>query len=235
MPPLVIAIDGPSGSGKSSTATALATRLGIACLDTGSMYRAIALGCMAGGLVGSEPDSCDVDGVVGFTARAALLVGTDPAHQTISLNGVDVTDDVRLPEVSAQVSKVATIQIVRDILTAQMRRIVQDTAPIVVEGRDITTVVCPDAPVRILLVADQNARLARRNAQVGGTLSDDALRDQVVRRDRADATMSSFEQPAAGVTLIDSTHLNIEQVVDIIVKLVEDAQAQVLGDGHELP
>ena len=213
MKPLVIAIDGPSGSGKSSTARGVATRLGLACLDTGSMYRAIALGAMAGGLMD------DPEGIVGFTQRAQLTLGTDPANQSIALNGVDVTEDVHSPEVSAQVSKVATIKAVRDILTAQMRAIVKDRGRIVVEGRDITTVVCPDADVRVLLVADQAARLARRDAQVGGLDSQD-LRDQVVSRDEADATVSVFLTPATGVTLIDSTHMTLEQVIYAVVELV---------------
>ena len=213
---LVIAIDGPSGVGKSSTARAVATRLSLACLDTGSMYRAIALGCLAGGIID------DAGAIIGFTARASLRLGTDPAGTTIALNGVDVTADIRDPGVSAQVSKVATIQGVRDILTAQMRAIVNRQQRIVVEGRDITTVVCPDADVRVLLVADPAARMARRNAQVGGVLNEAALADQVVLRDKADATMSAFATPAPGVSLIDSTQLSLEQVVDAIVALVRE-------------
>jgi len=214
MNPLVIAIDGPSGSGKSSTARLVAKRLHLAYLDTGAMYRAIAVGCMAGGLLD------DPDGIVGFAQRASLVMGTDPDRPTVVLNGVDVTQDARQPEVSASVSKVATIQTVRDILTAQMRQIVQQLGRIVVEGRDITTVVCPDASVRVLLIADPTARMQRRNAQVGGGLTPTQLRDQVVRRDRDDATVSRFEMPAPGVTLIDSTHLTLDEVVDAVVSLV---------------
>jgi len=213
---LVIAIDGPSGVGKSSTSRAVAERLRLGCLDTGSMYRAIALGCMAGGIIG------DAEAVIGFTQRAELVMGTDPAGTTVALNGVDITSDVHSPDVSAQVSKVATIQIVRDILSAQMRAIVAREGRIVVEGRDITTVVCPDADVRVLLVADPAARMARRNAQVGGVLDAGALVAQVVSRDKADATMSAFETPAPGVSLIDSTNLTLEQVVDAVVALVPE-------------
>lgn len=214
MSELVIALDGPSGSGKSSTARLVATRLGLAYLDTGSMYRAIALGCLAGGLL------ADPDGIIGFTQRASLEVGTDPAHPSVALNGVDVTAEVRGLDVSANVSKVATIQVVRDILTAQMRRIIVKCGRIVVEGRDIATVVYPDAQVRVLLVADADARMARRNAQIGGTMTSAQLNDQVVRRDRDDATMSRFETPAPGVTLIDSTHLSLDEVADAIIALV---------------
>jgi len=215
---LVIAIDGPSGVGKSSKSRAVAERLRLGCLDTGSMYRAIALGCMAGGIIG------DAEAVIGFTQRAQLVMGTDPAGTTVALNGVDITSDVHSPDVSAQVSKVATIQTVRDILSAQMRAIVAREGRIVVEGRDITTVVCPDADVRVLLVADPAARMARRNAQMGGVLDAGALVDQVVSRDKADATMSAFETPAPGVSLIDSTDLTLEQVVDAVVALVPEGR-----------
>ena len=215
--PLVIAIDGPSGSGKSSTARQVAARLGLAYLDTGSMYRAIALGCLAGGLLD------DPAGITGFTQRATLALGTDPAGPTVALNGVDVTGEIHAPEVSARVSVVATIQPVRDILTAQMRCIVEAARRIVVEGRDITTVVCPGAAVRVLLVADEAARMARRQAQIGGGLTADELHDQVVRRDRDDATVSQFDTPAPGVTLIDSTGLSLPQVVDAVIALVPPA------------
>jgi len=218
MQPLVIAIDGPSGSGKSSTSRLVASRLGLAYLDTGSMYRAIALGCMGAGLVGDG--AVDRNGVIGFTTRAKLKLGTDPAAPSIALNGVDVTEDIRSPEVSTHVSAVATIPEVRAILTAQMRHIVAKKKRIVAEGRDITTVVCPDADVRVLLVADVAARMARREAQEGGTLSEAQLRDQVVRRDRDDATVSKFEAPAPGVTLIDSTYMTLEEVADAVIALV---------------
>jgi len=214
-PDLVIAIDGPSGAGKSSTSRLVATRLGLAYLDTGAMYRAIAVGCMGGGLL----NPVDEDGVVGFALRAALGVETDPSAFRIALNGVDVTDDIRAPEVSAAVSAVAVIPRVRAILTAQMRAIVADRRRIVVEGRDITTVVCPEAAVRVLLVADPAIRMARREAEIGH-LTPAELADQVVRRDRDDSTVSQFETPAPGVTLIDSTYLSLDEVADAVIELV---------------
>jgi len=220
MQSLVIAIDGPSGSGKSSTARLVASRLGLAYLDTGSMYRAVALGCMGGGLLpakrGHKPDR---DGIVGFAMRAELTLRTDPDDPGIALNGIDVTDDIRSPEVSAHVSTVAVIPEVRAILTAQMRAIVAEKKRIVAEGRDITTVVCPDADVRVLLVADVKERMTRREAQVGG-LTNAELRDQVVRRDRDDSTVSQFEAPAPGVELIDSTYMTLEEVADAVIALV---------------
>jgi len=227
MQPLVIAIDGPSGVGKSSTSRGVAQQLGLAYLDTGSMYRAIAIGCQAGGILQ------DRDGVIGFAMRADLALGTDPASPTIALNGVDVTDEIHLPAVSADVSIVATNQEVRDILTAQMREIIDQSGGIVVEGRDITTVVYPQAQVRVLLVANQAVRMARRQAQIDGQLTSDELKDQVLRRDRDDGTVSNFETPAAGVTLIDSTDMSLDEVITAIIALVPsgtDAGDQVTSN-----
>ena len=215
MKSLVIAIDGPSGSGKSSTSKLVATRLGLAYLDTGSMYRAVALGTMNAGVID------DQDAVVAFTRQAKLDVGTSPSAPTIAVDGVDVTAEIRDPQVSASVSKVAVIPEVRAILTAQMQRIVAAAkAGVVLEGRDATTVITPDADVRVLLVADPAARMARRNAELGG-LSQADLADQVVRRDRDDATVSQFEVPAPGVTLIDTTHLTLYQAAEAVIALAE--------------
>ena len=217
MQPLVIAIDGPSGSGKSSTSKLVATRLGLAYLDTGSMYRAVTLGAMQAGVLD------DPGAIVALTKQAKLDVGTIPSAPTIAVDGVDVTAEIRDPQVSANVSKVSVIAEVRAILTAQMQQIVAAAkAGIVLEGRDATTVITPDADVRVLLVADAQARMARRNAELGG-LSQADLTDQVVRRDRDDATVSQFETPARGVTLIDSTNLTLDQAADAVIALAAAA------------
>ncbi|MCL2490560.1 MAG: (d)CMP kinase, partial [Propionibacteriaceae bacterium] len=213
MQSLVIAVDGPSGSGKSSTSRLVAKRLGLAYLDTGAMYRAIALGCEAAGLL------ADRGGIAAFTRGAQLDVGTDPGAPTILLNGVNVTAAIRAPQVSACVSTVAVVPQVRSILTGQMRQIVSKAHRIVLEGRDTTTVVTPNADVRVLLVANQDARMARRQAELDGVSQAD-LTDQVVRRDRDDATVSQFETPAPGVTCIDSTDMTLDEVADAIIALV---------------
>jgi len=215
MQPLVIAIDGPSGSGKSSTSKLVAKRLGLAYLDTGSMYRAIALACMPGDAV-STPDKA---GIIAVAKWVSLEVGTDPTAPSIAVDGVDVTAEIRRPEVSACVSTVAVVPEVREILTEQMRDIVAQAGRIVLEGRDTTTVVTPDAQVRVLLVADQDARMARRKAELDGVSHAD-LADQVVRRDRDDATVSQFETPAPGVTCIDSTDMTLDEVADAVIDLV---------------
>lgn len=214
MAPL-IAIDGPSGSGKSSTSRGVASALGLRYLDTGSMYRAIAWLYLQSGLPADDADA------IAELARAARLdVDTDPSHPAIAVNGTDVTDAIRDPSISACVSTVATNLDVRAWLTAQMRAIIAEHArQIVVEGRDITTVVAPDAEVRVLLVADPAARIARRQAELGTSASADQVTDQIVRRDRDDSTVSEFHRPSDGVTVVDSTHLGLDEVVARIVEL----------------
>ncbi len=219
---VVIAIDGPSGSGKSSTARGVAQALGLAYLDTGSMYRACTCAWLAAGI-----DPADADAIAAVAASASIEVGTDPVEPTIAINGDDVTVAIREPLISAKASVAATNLEVRRILTEQMRDIIRaHGCRIVVEGRDITTVVWPEADVRVLLVADPAARVARRHAELGDAVDASAVTDQVIRRDRDDATVSQFEAPAPGVTLIDSTHLTLPQVIATIVAMVPGADRQ---------
>ena len=214
---LVVAIDGPSGSGKSSTARGVAARLGLAFLDTGAMYRAVTWAVLDAGL-----PRTDTAAVAALSATADLEVSLDPADPRISINGTDVTRAIREPEVSAAVSAVATNLAVRQVLIAQQRQIIADADPgIVAEGRDLTTVVVPDAPVRVLLVADPSARVARRHAELGDRVDAAAVNDQVIRRDRDDSTVAQFEQAAHGVVVIDSTELTLAEVVDRICRLAE--------------
>ncbi|MGO4958418.1 (d)CMP kinase [Luteococcus sp. Sow4_B9] len=213
---LLIAIDGPSGSGKSSTSRGVAQRLGLAYLDTGSLYRAAAIAFLESGLDASR--TAEVEALV---RGARIVAGTDPANPSTSLDGRDVTDEIREPHVSAKVSAIATNLGVREALTQQFRDLIaQHGRRMVVEGRDITTVVAPDADLRILLVADPAARIARRQAELGGKVDADQVTDQVVRRDRDDATVSQFEKPAEGVELVDSTFLDLDQVIDRICAMV---------------
>ena len=212
---MLIAIDGPSGSGKSSTSRGVAQRLGLGYLDTGSMYRAATVAWL------DDPDAPrDAEDITRFVEGLRLEVGTDPSGPTIGVDGRDVTEAIREPRVSETVSVLATIPGVRRVLTDQMRRIIADhDRRMVVEGRDITTVVAPDADVRVLLVADPAARIARRQAELAG-LSAAEVVDQVVRRDRDDSTVSQFEQPAPGVTVVDSTLDDLPTVIGRICELV---------------
>jgi cytidylate kinase len=222
--PVVIAIDGPSGSGKSSTSRGVAARLGLRFLDTGAMYRAATWSVRAAGIDPTDPATA---GDVAAHVRALdLRMGTDPAAPTVHVGDIDVTAQIREPEISALVSRLATNLAVREELVARQRALIAEAvdtgAGIVAEGRDLTTVVAPDAPVRVLLTASEEARLARRDRQVGaGVLSAEALRDQVLRRDRDDATVAAFEEAGDGVVHIDSTALTLEQVVDAICVLAQ--------------
>lgn len=217
MTSLLIAIDGPSGSGKSSTSRGVAERLGLAYLDTGSMYRAVTVAWLDAETPTTAGQSTDW---AAFISTLELTIGTDPANPTTAVNGRDVTEAIRDPRVSQHVSMPATNLEVRAWLTQQMRDIIAAHGRrIVVEGRDITTVVAPDADVRVLLVADPAARIARRQAELSG-VSNDQVVDQIVRRDRDDATVSQFEKPAPGVALIDSTYDDLPTVIARICALV---------------
>lgn len=214
--PLVIAIDGPSGSGKSSTARGVAQRLGLQFLDTGAMYR-------AGTWLALERDidRSDAQAVAELITTATISMELDPAAPAISIEGIDVTQAIRDPEVSAAVSSIATNLEVRAFLVGQQQRLIASASRgIVAEGRDITTVVAPHADVRVLLVADPAARVARRQAELGEEVDNAAVTDQVIRRDRDDSSVAQFHSAAPGVTVVDSTYLDLEQVIDEICALV---------------
>lgn len=216
MDSLLIAIDGPSGSGKSTTARLLAAKHGLGYLDTGAMYRAATAGVLAEGVADDE--------VASYVAAADLAIDTDVAGNRLRINGRDVTEEIREPRISAAVSRVATKREVRRVLTDRMRQIIDEhRRRIVVEGRDITTVVAPDADVRVLLVADPDARVARREAELAGKADRAAVTDQVLRRDRDDSTVSNFTDAAEGVVVIDSTFILPDEVVARIEELLPDA------------
>jgi len=212
---LVIAIDGPSGSGKSTTARGVASRLGLAYLDTGAMYRAVTVAFLDAGV-----DPSDTAGVIAATCNAELEISTDPDDQWVRVNGRDVTTEIREPRTTANASAVSTVPECRANLVARQRAII-DAAPrgIVAEGRDITTVVAPDADVRLLLTADPEIRMARRQAELGDKVDAAALADQVLRRDRDDSTLVNFTTAADGVTHLDCTWMSIEETIQAVVDL----------------
>ena len=221
---LVVAIDGPSGSGKSSTSRGVAARLGLAYLDTGAMYRAATWLAVHEGL-----DLSDAEAVARLVGDAAFDLDLDPDAPRVVINGHDVTEAIRHPEVSAAVSAVATNLGVRsDLIARQQQLIAESPAGVVAEGRDITTVVAPDAPVRVLLVADPEARVARRHAELGESVDAAAVTDQVIRRDADDSTVAEFHAAAPGVTVVDSTYLDLEGVIDAICALVPETSGAEL-------
>jgi len=213
----IVAIDGPSGSGKSTTAREVARRLGYGYLDTGAMYRGVAVACLRDGI-----DHGDAEGIAAMTRTVVLDISTVPDDQLLLVDGIDATQTIREPSVSAWVSAVSTNADSRAELVRRQRALVAG-GRYVVEGRDITTVVCPDAAVRVLLVADPVRRMARRGAELAGALDEAQLHDQVIRRDKDDSTLVNFTDAAPGVTVVDSTEMTIDEVVDRIVGLAHDA------------
>lgn len=214
----VIAIDGPSGVGKSSTSKEVARRLGYGYLDTGAMYRAMAWLCLNRGVT-------DPGDVVELIRGADLEITTDPDDFRVEVDGMDVTDDIREAQVSENVQTVSGVQDAREELIERQREIISDTQPgIVVEGRDITTVVAPDAPVRLLMTADEAVRIARRSTEVHGTADAAAVqatRKLVVDRDAKDSQTTSFLTAADGVHTLDTTDVSFEQAVTAVLALVE--------------
>jgi CMP/dCMP kinase len=225
---VVVAIDGPSGSGKSTVARAVATALGVGYLDTGAMYRALTWWCLHQGI-----DLDDRAAVATTMATLPLEIGTDPASPWVRVDGHDVTQAIRETRISAAVSAVATNLDVRASMRLRQRALIAEsverTGGCVAEGRDITTVVAPDADVRVLLTASEDARLARRTLEIHGGTDPGSLaatRDQIVRRDRDDSTVSQFVTAADGVVTVDTSSLDLHEAIDAVLAVVrEDAPA----------
>ncbi len=222
---MIIAVDGPSGSGKSSTARGVATRLGYRYLDTGAMYRAVTWSALDNGL-----DLADL-GVVAERAREMKLdVSTDPGAQAFAADGTDVTAAIREPRISESVSRIATNLDVRAELVARQQAIIADAerevGGIVVEGRDIATVVAPQAELKVHLTADADARIARRSAELDHGVSEADLHDQIVRRDADDATVAEFLVATDGAVEIDSTELTLDQVIETVCKLADQVRTR---------
>ncbi|MBK0329973.1 bifunctional cytidylate kinase/GTPase Der [Brachybacterium sp. MASK1Z-5] len=225
---VTVAIDGPAGSGKSTVARRVAEVTGGGFLDTGAMYRAVTWQCLRGDI-----DLEDREAVAHVAETLDLDLGTDPAGATVAVGGQDVTAEIRTQGISGKVSAIATNTAVRPILQRRQREVLRETADLrglcAAEGRDITTVVAPDADVRVLLTASDEARMARRAAELGLDDSEESrarMRDQVLRRDRDDSTVSEFLTAAEGVTPIDTTDLTIEQVIERVLALVDEARAR---------
>ncbi len=214
---LVIAIDGPSGSGKSSVSKEVARRLKLAYLDTGAMYRALTWYCLDAGT-----DLADGAAVEAAAEEFPLEISTSPQEEYVRVAGTDITQAIREPEISAAVSAVATTLGARTELIRRQRELI-DTHHhrMVVEGRDITTVVAPHAEVRMLLTASEEARLRRRGIQLGGSQNAEQLAAQVTHRDAKDSTVVNFTTAADGVVTLDSSELDFEQTVDAALSIVD--------------
>jgi cytidylate kinase len=214
--PLVVAIDGPSGSGKSSVSKEVARRLRLAYLDTGAMYRALTWFCVTSGI-----DLNDAPAVEQAARDLVLDLSTTPQEEFVRVDGVDVTEAIREPKISSAVSAVATTLGARTELIRRQRELIEKHhRRMVVEGRDITTVVAPGAEVRMLLTASEEARLRRRGIQLGGTQNAEELAAQVTQRDAKDSTVVNFTQAADGVVTLDSSELDFGETVDAALVIV---------------
>ena len=220
---LVVAIDGPSGSGKSSTSRGVANRLGLRYLDTGAMFRAMTWWLLQAGV-----DVHDADAVGARVCEPSIVSGTDPLAPTIVVDGVDVGVAIRGDDVTGAVSPVSVVPQVRARLLQLQRDMIAEAAAaggIVVEGRDIGSVVVPDAPVKVYLTADAAARAVRRAAEEGG--SDVAATEaSLLARDTIDSGRATAPLVMAdGAVHIDTTPYTLDEVIDLVVALVEAVEA----------
>lgn len=226
--PVLVAIDGPAGSGKSSVSRAAAERLGFGILDTGAAYRALAWAALE---VGIDLDDADaVAGILHNWGYSTTLLGEPQIFVTLPpavgddaaiTQAHDVTAAIRDPGVSGQVSHVSRHPDVRVGLNAMFRQLVAESGlpGVIIEGRDITTVVAPDAPVRILLTASPEVRAARRSGELVGSDTAQVAAD-LAARDAKDAQVVDFMTPAPGVTLVDTSDLDFEGSVDAVISIV---------------
>jgi cytidylate kinase len=217
--PLVVAMDGPSGTGKSSVSRRLATRLNARYLDTGAMYRVATLRVLRAGT-----ELTDTAAIAVAVKELPLTIGTDPSREVILLDDVDVSSEIRGDAVTKAVSAVSAVPEVRDLLVALQRDITSTTQRIVVEGRDIGTVVLRDADAKIYLTASAEARAERRNQQnIREGRGDDfeAVLADVQRRDNLDSTRKvSPLRPAEDAVLVDTSEMNMDEVIDELFRVV---------------
>ena len=214
---LVIAVDGPSGSGKSSTARGVATRLGLRYLDTGAMYRAMTWWMLEHGV-----DVSDADAVAAAAPGVTLEVGTDPIAPTIAVDGTDVAGPIRGPEVTTAVSAVSAVPGLRALLVQRQRELI-GAGGIVVEGRDIGSVVVPEADLKVFLVADAQARAARRAAEQGRSAEAAATHVDLLRRDQLDSSRAASPlQQASDAVVVDGTGMTLDEVVSYVSEMAVD-------------
>ncbi len=216
----VVAVDGPAGSGKSSVSKEVARRLGFGYLDTGAVYRSLAWHALDHGI-----DTSDATAVVEVMGDFDAGISLDPDDYWVRVGETDVTAAIREPRVADAVSGVARIPVVRHAVNARFRALIAESGRpgVVVEGRDITTIVAPDAPVRVLLTAAPEVRAARRSAETNGQDAA-AVADALHRRDASDSAVVDFMSAAPGVTAIDTTELDFEGSVAAVLAVIEQTQ-----------
>ncbi|GAB7042227.1 (d)CMP kinase [Catenuloplanes niger JCM 9533] len=211
----MVAVDGPSGSGKSTVSRRLATALGARYLDTGAMYRAVTWAVLRSGV--AVPDAAAVASVA---AAVNLEVGTDPSAPFVRVDGVAVDGPIRGAEVTAAVSAVASVAAVRQQLVAQQRAIIADAGRIVVEGRDIGTVVAPDASLKVYLTASAEARAQRRSLENAADVA--ATQADLARRDKIDSSRAVDPlTQAEDAVVLDTTAMGIDEAVARLRELLD--------------
>ena len=223
---MLVAIDGPAGSGKSSVSREAASQLGFGILDTGAAYRALAWAALEAGV--HLDDEEQILELLDRWRYKITLLGEQQVTVALSdtARATDVTALIRTPELSGQVSRVSKHRAVRERLNAMFRELVATSGlpGVVIEGRDITTVVAPNAPVRILMTASPEVRAARRAGELQGLTREQVLAD-IEARDAKDTLVVDFMNPAPGVTLVDTSDLDFAQSVQAVIDIVREAQA----------
>ena len=217
---LILAVDGPSGTGKSTTCRALAKRLDAKYVDTGAMYRVATLAVLRAGV-----DPQDTDAVIAATADLPLTVSDDPDSTEVLLGGEDVSGEIRGPEVTRNVSAVSAIPQVRENLVALQRKLARDAHRAIVEGRDIGTVVLVDAPAKAYLTASAQVRAKRRYDQdvaAGRDADFDTVLADVQRRDELDSSRATSPlRPAEDAEIIDTSAMTLDEVLETLIQLIE--------------
>ncbi|MGP3984451.1 (d)CMP kinase [Streptomyces sp. KR80] len=218
---VIVAIDGPSGTGKSSTSKAVAAKLGLRYLDTGAQYRAMTWWMLANGVDVEDPAA-----IATAAGKPVIVSGTDPAAPTITVDGADASGPIRTHEVTSKVSAVSAVPEVRARITELQRTLAATAEPgIVVEGRDIGTTVLPDADVKIFLTASPEVRAARRSGELKGKDAVDLASTQaaLARRDAADSSRKASPLAKADDAVeVDTSDLTLDQVVECVVTLIEE-------------
>ena len=230
----VIALDGPSGTGKSTVARRLAAQLGAGYLDTGAMYRTVTLAVLRAGVTPTDEAA-----VARVAERVTLSISTDPAHQEVRLGEESVGIEIRGQVVTGAVSAVSAVPRVRELLRIQQQELIagacDSNGGIVVEGRDIGTAIAPDAALKIFLTASSDARAQRRTSQdaaEGRASTLDATKQDVDRRDRLDSSRAASPlQAADDAVRLDTTHLDVAGVLDRILELVDERELRGVAAG----
>ncbi|MGH4030899.1 (d)CMP kinase [Actinomycetota bacterium Odt1-20B] len=218
---VIVAIDGPSGTGKSSTSKAVADQLGLSYLDTGAQYRAITWWMVSNGI-----DLTDPQAIAAAADKPEIVSGTDPTAPAITVDGTDVAGPIRTTEVTSKVSAVSAVPEVRTRITELQRSIAAAAEKgIVVEGRDIGTTVLPDADLKIFLTASPEARAARRSGEIKGA-DVAATKEALIKRDAADSSRKTSPLAKADDAVeVDTSDLTLQQVIECVVTLVEEKRA----------